>query len=82
MKKLLMKPLRWLKKIWQKFFRDSETLFWAFVQSVSGLGIYFYQDSTLRDAFVNMFKMEYAPLVLVGMGVVTFLARISRAKDL
>ncbi len=82
MKKLLMKPFQWLKQVWLKFFRDSETLFWAFVQAVSGLGIYFYQDGLLRDAFLAMFKPEYAPLALVGMGLVTFLARISRAKDL
>ncbi len=82
LKKMLMKTVNWIKAVWTKFFRDSETLFWAFIQAVSGLGVYFYQDSILREAFVNMFKMEYAPLALVGMGLITFLARISRAKDL
>lgn len=77
-----MKPVEWVKATWKKFFRDSETLFWAFVQAVGGAAIFFWDNQILRDAVKAMFQPEYAPFVLVGMGLVTAIARLSRAKDL
>lgn len=82
LKNILMAPVNWVKVTWLKLFRDSETLFWAFVQAAGGAAVYFWDNPVLREAVQNMFQPKYAPFVLVGMGVVTLVARLSRAKDL
>lgn len=77
-----MAPVNWVKAVWNKLFRDSETLFWGFIQALSGAAMFFWDNQELRNALVNFASPEYAGLALVVLGGVTVLARISRARDL
>ena len=70
--------------MWNKivdFFQDSETIFWARVQSLFGLviGALTYVDPQLVTALL---QPEYVPIFLLANGAATEYLRRRRANDL
>lgn len=65
----------------KKFFKDSETIFLARLQVLAGIvfGAFMALDPSLFQAYV---PAEYVPIYLLGIGILTEVARRYRAKDL
>ena len=70
---------------WNKiggFFRDSETLFWGRLQMAAGAVFSVLAVTDLTPIFHAFDLGKWAPVYLVISGLVTELARRSRATDL
>lgn len=70
----------------KKFFKDSETIFWARFQVfmgavVAGL-LSLVNDPNVGDAIKSVLKPEYVPYYVIAFGVITEIARRRRATDL
>jgi hypothetical protein len=64
------------------YFRDSETLFWARLQMAIG-GIWEVLMMTNLGPVLDLSGLgKWAPIILFGQGIVTEVARRSRATDL
>ena len=78
-----------LKNIWnkiKKFFKDSETIFLARVQTLVGalgtIALWVYNDPTVSEAIKGALQPKYVVFYIVGLGLLTEYARRRRATDL
>ena len=70
----------------KKFFKDSETIFWARFQVLMGAVVAgllsLVNDPNVGDAIKSVLKPEYVPYYVIAFGVITEIARRRRATDL
>lgn len=65
-----------------RWFSDSETLFWARLQMAAGAVLTVLSTTDLTPFFNATGLGKWAPLWLVASGIITELARRSRATDI
>lgn len=70
----------------KKFFKDSETIFWArlqvFIGAIVAAVLSVANDPTVSEAIKAILKPEYVPYYVIAFGIITELARRRRADDL
>lgn len=70
----------------RKFFKDSEVIVFARLQTVAGvIGGYLMwlsQNQNMQDALQSLFQPKYVPFWILGMGILTETLRRVRATDL
>lgn len=70
----------------KKFFKDSETIFWARLQMIVGAVVAGFMslanDPTVNESIKAIMKPEYVPYYVIAFGIITEIARRRRADDL